>query len=371
MPGNDAEGAPRQGLVLGLLVAAIVVVHLPAYSVWLPALSRWYVAGILLTFSLQAIVPFLLARMAPGTADFDLQWLPDARSQWAWFLAMVFLLFVCAGLAIWLANSLGLGSQPLLRLSPELTTLATAVVNAVTLILVGPICEEIFWRAYCLEQLRKLTPSGVALLIHSLLFALNHLHHGLQTSLSAFLLGTVFGAWRIRFRSLLPLILAHVVLNVGPGIHCLQVEWYAAEVMSKPRCREIDLLTKQPTEKAIPSIIRFFADPDIDVRVYAQVTLHVKYRDAAEPYLKEALASSNKTILEGVLFAIERGGYSGLREEVRRLVWSAHDVDIQMGATDTLSRLGDAEGLRRIAQEHPNEAVRQIAGTGLAAMEGE
>jgi hypothetical protein len=82
------------------------------------------------------------------------------------------------------------------------------------MVFVGPVAEEIFFRGYVLEQLRKLTRSGIALLIQSLLFGLFHVYtRGSFTLVQTFLFGMILGAWRIRFRSLLPLVLAHVLLN--------------------------------------------------------------------------------------------------------------------------------------------------------------
>ncbi len=49
------------------------------------------------------------------------------------------------------------------------------LLNGVVLILFAPIAEEIFWRAYLLSQLRKLTRPLIALTIHSLLFSLAHI----------------------------------------------------------------------------------------------------------------------------------------------------------------------------------------------------
>jgi hypothetical protein len=95
------------------------------------------------------------------------------------------------------------------------------------------------------------------------------------------------------------------------------------------------------------------------------------YRRNAEPYLKKALASSDKKILDGALFVIGLGHWQGLQPEVRKVAWSANDELIQRMATSTLRDLKDAEGLREIAKRHPNEAVRKAASSDLGELEKE
>ncbi len=208
---------PR-GRVLGVLIAAIIVAELTKDAIWWTDRGDWLPAWILLYYGMLSCLPFLLARMAPKAAGFDVQWLPSSRWHWTWFLGMVFLLAVSkVVLAALAAGIVG-------RLSPPpfvgpVTPMGIIFVG-IGIILVAPLSEEIFFRGYLLEQLRKLAPSGIALLIQALLFGLFHLYaYGLYTSLALFnslhalLLGVILGVWRIKFRSLLPLVLAHVLFN--------------------------------------------------------------------------------------------------------------------------------------------------------------
>ena len=360
-PGKGELAMRSQGRVLAVLVAAIVTVEVPKYVALLPAFRDWAYPCVLVFLGLQAGVPFLLARMAPRAAGFDRQWLPRARSQWAWFLGMVFLLFLCGVLTGWLASLVGFRFRWTDLPYRGAVTAAKVVLNGVIMVLLGPIAEELFWRGYALEQLRKLTRSGVALLIHSLVFAIVHLNAGFHVAISAFLYGTILGTWRIRLRSLVPLVLAHILLNGITSAQFLKDQYYAACVMSKPECRQIDLLRKEPIEKAVPSIIGYLADPDEDVRIYAESILIEQYRTDAEPYLKKALTSRDKNTLHGVLFVISMGRYSGLTQEVRELVRSSDDVVVQIDGLSTLCDLKDVEGLRSVAQTHPNETVRRAA----------
>ena len=97
----------------------------------------------------------------------------------------------------------------------------------------------------------------------------------------------VFGVWRIRFRSIVPLILAHILLNAVVSIHVMKEKYdfarmaveaglpadFGAKVRTSPECQQIYLLTKEPTEKAVPAIIGFLANPDDIVRACATDTL--------------------------------------------------------------------------------------------------
>ncbi len=390
-PDSDEQFPRRRGPIVGISVAAIVVVNLPLYLPLLPDFGDWLYPGRFLSVGLMAIVPFLLARIAPRAAGFDVQWFSRKWSQWGWFFGMVVLLFVCGAISKPLANVVPLKyTPPLLR--PGYTadyTFTGVILHGIILVLLCPIAEEIFWRGYLLEQLRKLTYSGVALLIQSLLFSFAHLPFiiprigGFQASISFFLFGLVLGMWRIRLRSLLPLILAHVILNGVVSIHILKTQYdfadlvakvgiapdFAAKIRSSPKCQQIYLLTREPVQKALPAIIAFLGDPDDGVRAYATDILIHHYRDDAEPYLKKALASSDRKLLDGALFAVELGRWSGLKQEVRNVVWSVDDLHVQLSAMITMWQLGDADGLRDIAQKHLKEKVRESAKRHLHWME--
>ncbi len=215
----DDNGCHR-GHVFGILITALVVVELSkdilfsaAHRDWLPALL-WVCQGMI------ACLPFLLAKLAPKAAGFDIQWFPASRRHWGWFLGMAVVLIVSKGLIAALVVTI-LGQPPSTPFIGPVTP--TGIVFwAVAILVVGPVTEEIFFRGFVLEQLRKLTSSGVALLVQSVLFGLSHLYaRGLFTapalveSVWACWVGLILGLWRIRFRSLLPLVLAHALINAG------------------------------------------------------------------------------------------------------------------------------------------------------------
>lgn len=217
-PDADPQIISRRGQVLGILVGALLVAEVSKDLVFSSDLGEWLPACTFLYFGAIAGLPFLLARVAPKAASFDTQWLPSSRWHWAWWVGMLFLLLVSTALVAALAATI-VGRPPPSPWTGPITPIGV-VLHGIAIVLIGPVAEEILFRGYLLEQLRKLTRSGTALFIQSLLFGLSHLYaRGIVTSSALFTLfntffwGMILGAWRIKFRSLLPLIVAHVLVN--------------------------------------------------------------------------------------------------------------------------------------------------------------
>jgi hypothetical protein len=196
----------------------------------------------------------------------------------------------------------------------------------------------------------------------------------------AFLISTVFGIWRIGFRSLVPLIVAHMIINGVTAIPMLREQYRDADLMeslgddfvgeireqsermrSNPKCRQIQELTREPAEKGVPAILEYFADPDDDVRLCAQVVLIRCFRKEGEPYLKAPLSSRERSTVQAALFVISMCGYAVYKQQVRDIAWSAEDAATQSSAMDTLLDLKDEEGLRVIAKSHPSPRIRSLA----------
>lgn len=212
---------PNRGRVLGALLAALLVAGLAIEIVAATDHGNWQPAYDLVFYGVIALFPFLLARLVPTAAAFDTRWLPNSRRHWAWFLGMLVLLFASKVLVAAL-GVITIGTPP----EPTGSTLSAPVAiifEGIAVVLVAPLGEEIFFRGYLLEQLRKLVRSSIALWVQAFLFGLVHLYawgftlFSLLNSLDALLFGLIVGLWRIRLRSLLPVVLAHILCN-APGI---------------------------------------------------------------------------------------------------------------------------------------------------------
>ncbi len=368
---NTAGARPRRGAVLAILLASLVVIELPKWFAFLPVFRLW--TAPLPFYALMATLPFVVRRVAPSAAGFESKWLPAARSHWLWFVPMVLLLLASALLGHWLwtfHKSWFIISQ--LNIPTDYRPGAVFARGAV-MIVIGPIAEEIFWRGYVLSQLTKLAHWFLALVIQSVLFALAHAPDYYQSwfpSLflcsagSLFLSGMILGTWRIKFGSLLPLALGHIFVNGFFLLPQLTAE-YSAATAAYAKCHEIDVLTSESPETALPALIALMGDHDELVSLHAIEVLGKNFRNEAEPYLKDALASRDDRTVDRALFAVETYGYSGLKTQVRAVAWSFKDRKIQLSATVTLEALGDEEGLREIARKHQDETLRQTASRAL------
>ncbi|MHB8974459.1 MAG: CPBP family glutamic-type intramembrane protease [Pirellulaceae bacterium] len=349
-----------------MLLIAVIAVEVPKYIVALyisqGGALLCALSAILCWQVLMAGFPFLLARIAPTLAAFDRQWLPSVWSQWCWFPVLVLLVLIVSRWPHWLLffredwGLIAIARQEMTNIAP-----VSVILRGVISFLFAPIAEELFWRAFLLPQLGKLTRWPIALSIHSLLFSLAHIPAGWSVLVACFFYGILFGIWRIRFRSLLPLVFAHMILNiVAFGPPC--VAQYNAAVRSYPKCQEIDRLTREPVATAVPALIALMADRDEVVSLHALEVLGKNYRREAEPYFAEALASSDNYTVDRALTAIAFSRYLGLKPQVRALAWSSEDVVIQISAVLTLRMIGDEEGLSDIVQKHPEERVRRATG---------
>ena len=352
--------------VLGALLIMVALAKSPSTIAYVAGLKAWTsLCLVLLSWALMVGLPFVAARLAPKTARFDLRWWPSRWWHWLVFPILVLLLLGGAVAGSWLANALGSPFQ-LLQLSSGATTSSEIIITGFILIVLCPIAEEIFYRACILALLRKLVYWPTALLVQSLLFAIFHSGYEIPQRIPIFLYGLIFGMWRIRFKSILPLIVAHVILN---GFSLIPVLKFRCDCLTyveqNPKCERIDSLAGEPSEKAVPIIVGFLGDPDDFVAIYAVDALTKRPRSDVEPYLKVALASKDTHVLERALLLVDIRGYSGLKQQVREIVWSNSDQASRYFALLSLSGMEDTEGLRRIAETHADEKVRKTAGSLL------
>jgi len=348
--------------VLGVTLFSILVVQALKWFVFYAKSTERAAVNMLLFYALMLVLPFVIARLVPPLAEFEIRWLPSSRWQWLWLLGMASVLLICGGIGGVLLGSYG-HSLPNLTFSPLATNVrpVTVIVFGLVYVLVAPVAEEVFWRGYVLPQFaRTLGHWSVGLLAHSILFALAHL--GVQRILLPvlFVYGLILGAWRIRFGSLLPLVIAHWALNAVSLVPQFAA-YYDAARSSYPRCQQIDALAARPPEEALPELIKFLGDSDDAVAAHAIEVLGQHFRSQAEPYLKDALCAGDRRTIDRALFAIEWFHYAGLKPEVRALLWSSNDPHIQLAALTALHALGDEKEGREIAQKHPDERIRNAA----------
>jgi|GEM_PF-1368180 len=87
-----------------------------------------------------------------------------------------------------------------------------------------PFIEEVFWRGYIQPGLQISLGATRAVVLQAVLFALFHLRGPREMGM-LFLIGLFYGLWRWRRRSLLPLIVAHMLVNTVACIQFVSDHW--------------------------------------------------------------------------------------------------------------------------------------------------
>lgn len=93
---------------------------------------------------------------------------------------------------------------------------APVALSIVLLALVVGVWEELFFRGYLIPRLEEITEkSWVAVLVSALLFAIGHFGYGPPGAVGAFIFGLLAGAAYTARRSVWPLALAHMGVNLA------------------------------------------------------------------------------------------------------------------------------------------------------------
>jgi len=75
------------------------------------SLGNWLYPCIFVSFGVMASLPFVVMRIAPTAAGFDMQWLPSGWLQWLGMLVLILLMFVAGGFAGTMTRYLNLWSH--------------------------------------------------------------------------------------------------------------------------------------------------------------------------------------------------------------------------------------------------------------------
>jgi len=166
---------------------------------------------------LMIISPIVAVKASPRLAGFDITWIRKPRSDILWG----FLLYLIVLILYWSMKKLSIpvnykGSVLIISNSAlflSVRTFRTAFIS--------PFAEEIFWRGYVQVRLSKLFGPWIALFTQAIAFAALHFR-----PVGGFFLllvyGLIFGLWRHRRKSLLPIIITHIIIN---SLFCIGL-WY-------------------------------------------------------------------------------------------------------------------------------------------------
>lgn len=159
------------------------------------------VIGALILGLLQLSALWFFRRTLPQRAAASIRYIPHigVLARWA--------LFTVAAGGLIQATSIGFSPEQDLPFQP----LTQHWAGWLVVVLIGPLVEEILFRACVFELLRPKFPTTVALLISAAIFGLGH--GSLVGMAFAFCGGLIFGFAYLRSGSILPGFIGHAVVN--------------------------------------------------------------------------------------------------------------------------------------------------------------
>lgn len=172
-------------------------------------LTHLVLPGVWSAIILLVIVLVVRTRVA---GDLDFIWYRWSRSE----LLKTILLIIAATSVYYpigfLIRKLGLPLNEGLYVWADQHGLAFFIMLTVFITVIIPIIEELFFRVYVFGTLRHVFGGLIAWLLQAVLFAVVHFRP-VGGFVPVFSFGLIAGAWRWRRRTLVPVILAHMVIN--------------------------------------------------------------------------------------------------------------------------------------------------------------
>lgn len=213
----------RKLATLAVLGGAIIVAYLPRFLIFtfyargIHSTNDWllFVISPIVTLALTTGITVVLVMKLPGLGAFDCKWIRGTRREAtlsSLLLLGVVVSFACVAFAVhWFElpfrrEMFFSGGNDVYRNTSFLIWLA------VSNILLFPVTEEIFWRGYVQSALLRVCRPALALVGQAFLFGLIHFRPAMGI-IQASLFGLVFGIWCYRRKTLLPVILMHIIVN--------------------------------------------------------------------------------------------------------------------------------------------------------------
>lgn len=168
-----------------------------------------------LSCALMIFCPLFAAKKLPSLASFDRTWTTKPRTKIRWFFLLGASILGSNIIVALMAKHFGwpMTAKPVLYYSISgHFAIFFAITRALITVLAYPIAEEFFWRGYALRQFQRTLGSFIALFLQAFLWAVLHFLPILGFN-ALFLHGLIFGLWRLKKRSLVPVIVAHMIMN--------------------------------------------------------------------------------------------------------------------------------------------------------------
>jgi membrane protease YdiL (CAAX protease family) len=159
------------------------------------------------------ICPTLAARISPKLSAFETPWIEKSDAEFISFIFFLLVTLVSRLIILFLIKQMDLPFATQIEFGSNIATNIIFLV-AVTLIvtLIIPIVEEIFWRGYAQARFEIIFGSEIALFAQAIAYAGLHLRP-IGGFFTVFVYGLIFGFWRQKRKTLLPIIILHFVKN--------------------------------------------------------------------------------------------------------------------------------------------------------------
>jgi len=178
------------------------------------------VVGFFIYFSLVTIFLFYLDRRYPVIAGFDKTFFRDIWSDISWGFGLFFIslsvsfvysMLRAAIMPIFNGNEISLVKPMITTQIDSINDSAPSLVILICFILF-PFFEEIFHRGFIQDRLSKIFSPIFALFAQAICFTLGHPFN--IGTIQLFCMAMIFGYWRYKRRTLLPVIMAHSMWNI-------------------------------------------------------------------------------------------------------------------------------------------------------------
>ena len=350
----------RRGVVVAI-AGVLLILEGAAWGSWLlpeSHLQRCVLSGVVCALAVG--LPYLMMWQSPGTASFDGRWSGGGLRPWLFVFPFTAILIAMNVIIQQLATIFFGGYFPGARDLPAMFTPADVAIQTVLVLVIVPIAEEVLFRGFTFGLLVKIVSSRIAVLLQAILFAAAHLGPELRPSrvIGSFVMALAFGAWRLRFRGLLPLMVVHGLVNAFAWLPLATIE---RDAVTRPECRKMEALLHEPASKAVPAILIHVGSEDELVQAYAINLLVKRYLIDAKPFVRDALGSSDPALVDGAMYVCQEAGYTDLIPEIRDLASSHALFKLRGLALFRLQAFKDIEGLRGIAASHPDPQTSSLA----------
>ncbi len=265
---QDDRPSGRKWQILVLLSLSILISYAPITYGYLTFVEGDFIENNIILLELLRLLSIILMIASvigmwrfTSIPHIPMQWLGEKKSSTILgVIALPIILLTINSILLHICNRLGIYVSDGVARSTGPHGIALLLVQTLSLVLVIPIVEEIFWRGYVQGVLQRACNQPIAVLVQAFLFALIHMA-GIAGRFHIFVFGLILGLWRCRKRTLVPLIVAHVVLNslFVARFFCNYFEMQMVRITHDYRtplenlCRPVDYL---PEKNALPYYVR-------------------------------------------------------------------------------------------------------------------